>query len=257
VNLYALSNNATSVSYYATISSVDANGTTDKTLIVSGSTGSVNIPNAQGVYTQDLFVPTTTLVAGKRIIIDLFVNNASGNGRTVTFEFRSTTLSHVHTTIIGNVGTGPTGPTGPVASDALAWTAYTPTLDSSGTTDFGTGGSITGTYKAIGKTVFFNIRMVIGTSPSFGTGVFKISLPIEAINSNTVVASATYLDNSVAWYFGIANSEYSGSALTVTPLYTVNGTSGNPVIAAAVDATNPFTWDNTDTLTISGTYQSV
>jgi collagen type VII alpha len=114
VNLYALSNNATSVSYYVTISSVDADGTSNKTLIISGSAGPVVIPNAQGVYTQDLYVPATALAAGKRIIIDLFVNNASGNGRTVTFEFRDSTLSHVHTTIVGNVATGPTGPTLPV-----------------------------------------------------------------------------------------------------------------------------------------------
>ena len=140
----------------------------------------------------------------------------------------------------------------PSTANTLAWTAYTPTLDSSGTTNFGTGGSITGTYKAIGKTIFFNIRMVIGTSPSFGTGVFKISLPVAAINSNTVVASATYLDNGNGWYFGVANGEYSGSASTVTPLCTTATTA-----AAAVDATHPFTWGNLDTLTINGTYQSV
>jgi hypothetical protein len=116
VNLYARSNDATRESYYATISSVDADGTSDKTLIVSGSAVPATIPNAQGVYTQDLYVPTTALAAGKRIIIDLFVNNTSGSGRTVTLEFRSTSLSHVHTTIIGNVATGPTGPIGPTGN---------------------------------------------------------------------------------------------------------------------------------------------
>ena len=94
--------------------------------------------------------------------------------------------------------------------------------------------------------------MVIGTSPSFGTGVFKISLPVAAINSNTVVAAANYLDNGNGWYFGVANGEYSGSASTVTPLCTTATTA-----AAAVDATHPFTWGNLDTLTINGTYQSV
>ena len=255
INLYAATTEIT-MYYYVIISSVDADGTTGKTQLVSGSATPVII-GAQAVYTQDLYVPATTLVTGKRIIIDLYVNNTSGNNHVVTFEFRSTSLSHVHTTIIGNVGTGPTGPTGPVASDALAWTAYTPTFDSSGTTDFGTGGSITGTYKEIGKTVFFNIRMVIGTSPSFGTGVFKFGLPVTAVNSNTVVASATYLDNGVNWYFGVANTEYSGSASTVTALYTTGTVVTGATAAAAVDATRPFTWGDTDTLTISGTYQSV
>jgi hypothetical protein len=98
--------------YYVIISSVDADGTTGKTQLVSGAATPVII-GAQAVYTQDLYVPTTTLVTGKRIIIDLYVNNTSGNNHVVTFEFRSTSLSHVHTTIIGNVGTGPTGITGP------------------------------------------------------------------------------------------------------------------------------------------------
>ena len=99
--------------------------------------------------------------------------------------------------------------------------------------------------------------MVIGTSPSFGTGVFKFGLPVAAINSNTVVASTTYFDNNVNWYFGVANSEYSGSASTVTALYTTGTVVTGATAAAAVDATRPFTWGNTDTLTISGTYQSV
>ena len=99
--------------------------------------------------------------------------------------------------------------------------------------------------------------MVIGTSPSFGTGVFKFGLPVAAVNSNTVVASTTYLDNDVNWYFGVANSEYSGSASTVTALYTTGTVVTGATAAAAVDATRPFTWGATDTLTISGTYQSV
>jgi len=145
----------------------------------------------------------------------------------------------------------------PSTANTLAWTAYTPTFDSTpGATNFGTGGSITGTYKTIGKTVFFNIRMVIGTSPSFGTGVFRIGLPVTAINSNAVVADATYLDNGTNWYFGVANSEYSGSASTVTALYTTGTVLSGAAAAAAVDATRPFTWGATDTMTISGTYQS-
>ena len=111
MNVYALSNNSTSVSYYMGISSVDADGLSNKTTIAIGSVAtSTVIPNAQSVYQTDLYVPATSLAAGKRIIIDIYVNNASGNGRTVTFEFRSSSsLSHIHTTILGNAETGPTG----------------------------------------------------------------------------------------------------------------------------------------------------
>ena len=262
LNIYAAASNVSNAPiFYYSVFQVDADGLSNPILIANGSNDGVvisNLQSSQTLYDVALYVPEYTLTdSTKRIQIGLFVN-ANGGTRTAYFDFRSGAMSHLHTTIAIAIGsTGPTGPTGPVASDALAWTAYTPTFDSSGTTDFGTGGSITGTYKAIGKTVFFNIRMVIGTSPSFGTGVFKFGLPVAAVNSNTVVASSTYLDNQVNWYFGVANSEYSGSASTVTALYTTGTVVTGATAAAAVDATRPFTWGDTDTLTISGTYQSV
>jgi hypothetical protein len=253
-----LSNNATGVSYYANISSVDSNGTTNKTLIISGSTGAVNIPNAQGVYTQDLYVPTIELAAGKRIIIDLFVNNTSGNNHTVTFEFRGTRLSHVHTTIIGNIATGPTGstgPTGPFASDALAWTTYTPTWTAeTGTVSIGNG-ILTGSYKQIGKTVFFTARIKLGTTSSVsGSGGWRVGLPFESVTAPSIIANATYLDNGTAYYGGIANNEFSDSTTFVSPLCLVSPVTG---ALTPVTATTPFTWTTDDSLLITGTYQAV
>jgi hypothetical protein len=191
VNLYALSSNATSVSYYATISSVDADGTSNKTLIVSGSTVPVTIPNAQGVYTQDLYVPTTTLVAGKRIIIDLFVNNASGNGRTVTFEFRSTSLSHVHTTIIGNIATGPTGPA-PVIP-ALTTNGYnTATVSPTLTVD-------AFTLRMLDATKLVQIAAVTGTIDFYwsGTTVYwntPTAATYYSSGAGTQAVTTTYVD---------------------------------------------------------------
>ena len=119
-NLYALSNNATTVSYYTRISSVDADGVSNKTTLVTGSlAGAIVIENIQGIYESDLYLPATTLAAGKRIILDIFVNNASGNGRTVQLEFRNSTPSHIHTTILGNVPTGATGPTGSIGPQGI------------------------------------------------------------------------------------------------------------------------------------------
>jgi hypothetical protein len=210
VNMYALSNNATTVSYYATISSVDANGTSNKTLIVSGSTAPITIPIAQSVYTQDLFVPTTTLAAGKRIIIDLYVNNTSGNNRQVTFEFRGTSLSHVHTTIIGNVGTGPTGVTGPTGP-----TGPTGSTGSTGPTGPLPAGNYyfvqgqLGTDQTIGGGPDTVIQFTANTdsqgwSSGGGTSSFKITPTIEGyyqislnVRWNAVATAGQQLNNQI------------------------------------------------------------
>ena len=153
--------------------------------------------------------------------------------------------------------TGPigiTGPTGPLSSDANAWTSYTPvwTTDSSPQPAIGSG-TLTGKYKAIGKSVFFTIKLNYAADTSGGNGAWHFSLPINAVDSAAVVAPSTYLYNGHNWNFGVANTEYKGDVGTVTPLCL--SPTGNT--AGAVDATHPFTWVNTDTMVINGTYQSV
>jgi hypothetical protein len=196
VNLYALSDHGTRVSCYATISSVDADGTSNKTLIVSGSAGPINIPDVQGVYTQDLFVPTTTLAAGKRIIIDLYVNNSSGNN-SVIFEFRDSTLSHIHTTIIGNVATGPTGPIGPTGPAPVI-----PTLTTNGYNTATVSPTLTVDdfiLKMDDTTKYVQIATVTGTINFYwsGTTVYW-SNPTAAIvyssGSGTVAVTTTFVN---------------------------------------------------------------
>jgi hypothetical protein len=100
--------------FYFALSSVDADGTSNKTLIATGSqTSMVGFSATQTMNSDSLFIPATTLAdSTKRLILDIYTVHQGGN-RTASLEFRNTTLSHVHTSfeVIGN--TGPTGPTGP------------------------------------------------------------------------------------------------------------------------------------------------
>jgi hypothetical protein len=102
-------------SFYFNLSSVDADGTSNKTLISSGASDPIVLSTGQDMSAFSLFVPTTTLAnLTKRVIIDVYIVTGSGN-RDIQLEFRGITESHVHTTfsVIGN--TGPTGNTGAIS----------------------------------------------------------------------------------------------------------------------------------------------
>ena len=152
------------------------------------------------------------------------------------------------------MGTGPTGDTGPSASDALAWTSYTPTwTDATSITAVGDA-TLTGSYKAIGKTVFFQIRLQIGsTTDVTGSTAWRLSLPVTSVAAPSIIANATYLDNGTAYYTGVANNEYAGSTTYVSALCLVSPVTG---ALAPVNATQPFTWVAGDNLLITGTYQA-
>jgi hypothetical protein len=95
---------------------VDADGTSNKTLISSGSSAPIALATGQVMSAFALFIPPNVNLADltKRLIVDVYIVTGSGN-RNITLEFRGSTQSHVHTTfaVIGNTGpTGVTGPTG-------------------------------------------------------------------------------------------------------------------------------------------------
>jgi hypothetical protein len=145
--------------------------------------------------------------------------------------------------------------TSEVTYESSAWTAYTPTWAAdSGSVSIGNG-QLTGSYKQIGKTVFFLVRIVIGSTSSVaGSTGGRLGLPVTSVASPSIVANATYLDNGTSYYSGIANNEYNGSTTYVSPLCLLSPVTG---ALTQVNATTPFTWTTSDTLTISGTYQAV
>jgi hypothetical protein len=97
---------------------------------------------AQNIYTYQLYVPARTLAnLNSRIQIQVYANFTSGS-KTLTMEFRGNTISHVHTTLVANVGTtGPPGTNG--AGGATGYygnfyssTTYSLTSGAGGTVQF-------------------------------------------------------------------------------------------------------------------------
>ena len=171
----------------------------------------------------------------------------------------------------GNTGpTGPTGPTGqtgpagtatntgatgPSASDALAWTTYSPSWTAGVTNPVIGNGTITGRYKAIGKTVFVSVNISMGSTTTYGTGTWRISLPVDAYASYSASLPTLFYDSSTGggvFYQGTSSTEFNGNTSYVSAVWDKGTTYG-----AAVDFATPFSWGSSKKLIINGSYESV
>lgn len=139
--------------------------------------------------------------------------------------------------------------TGDLSAFGGAWTAYTPAWTSTSTLPALGNGTITGAYVRIGKTVHYRIRLVAGTTSTYGAGNYLFSLPVPALAAASATGSpagvAIIRDGSpVAVYHRLA---YFNDASTVL-LIAEAGT--------AVGPTSPITFASTDSITITGTYEA-
>jgi collagen type VII alpha len=112
LHLWAQASSATGVSFYFDVSYVDSDGSSNKTLIASGSSIPSAISNTDAIYSNSLYIPQTTLPdLTKRIQVDVYAI-FTGSGLSVQYEFGGSTISHIVTTLAANVATGPTGQQG-------------------------------------------------------------------------------------------------------------------------------------------------
>jgi hypothetical protein len=129
-----------------------------------------------------------------------------------------------------------------------AWQAYTPTWASSGTQPAIGNGVITGRYVQTGKIVRVSVRILMGSTTTYGTGTYSISLPVNAAQ---VAVGSSYLRDSSAGSTGhLVGNAVIDPALNVGVINLFN-------VNAQVAATSPFTWANTDHMSFSVVYESV
>ena len=145
------------------------------------------------------------------------------------------------------------GSTATISIESTAWTSYTPTI----TADAGgfalNNGTLTGRYKQVGKTVFFKLKFVFGSTTAAGTGHWNFSLPVTAYDSDFTF-SAAILDSGIAWYGGIGNGNYTGSTSSFAVI--IPGTSAATTTWATVGNGGPFSWGTADNITITGSYEA-
>lgn len=126
-----------------------------------------------------------------------------------------------------------------------AWPSYTPAWTSGGTAPVLGLGSIAGSYMQVGKTVTARGGLVMGSTTTFGTGSYRVSVPVAA-------SAASQSQNvGTLWLFqnGVQTRIGTCTFVNSTTLW---------LVTAAGDITNvsPHTWANGDQLRWQITYEA-
>jgi hypothetical protein len=131
-----------------------------------------------------------------------------------------------------------------------AWTAYTPQWTAASSNPAIGNGTIEGYYKVIGKTCFVRGNIAMGSTTTFGTGEWYVSMPFTASHADAILMTVTLLDNGSAWYNATMAGARAGFNHKAPIQYqNVAGTAGD------VNATGPFTWATSDRFIWNGSYE--
>ncbi|MCX4576520.1 hypothetical protein OHB41_25775 [Streptomyces sp. NBC_01571] len=130
-----------------------------------------------------------------------------------------------------------------------AWSTYTPVWGATGTAPAIGNGTINGRYMKVGRTVHFEATMFMGSTSTYGTGSWNITIPFpSATKSTTGNALLRFFDSSAgANYVGVGQV---GSNDTAARFFAQSGSTAN--IATGV----PFAWAASDEFRVTGTYEA-
>lgn len=125
-----------------------------------------------------------------------------------------------------------------------SWTAAT------GNPSLGNG-TWTGKYLQIGKLIIFSIEIVMGSTTTYGTGQWRLALPVTPRSANRITFTGDLLDTGTASFPLKASYVTSVTAMTLTTEPTTAGATDRSVTSAV-----PHTWGTGDALTLWGVYEA-
>lgn len=125
-----------------------------------------------------------------------------------------------------------------------AWTAYSTLWTATGVDPSIGNGTRAGRYRLLGKECLYTGRIIMGSTTTYGSGVWLISLPVPALSAVYYDGVASCSDSSTP-----ANRSPAAcvlSSTTTMSVYCVGG-SAQPAV--------PFTWASGDELRWTITYE--
>lgn len=135
-----------------------------------------------------------------------------------------------------------------------AWKAWTPIWTASGTTPSIGNGTLTGAYMQMGKTVFFRIKFVGGSSTNWGTGNYFITLPVagySGIGANDGFTLTGYAEDAGVAAYSVNAARMFDSSRFYVLISRPQDTVFNPWAA-----TGPFNWSTGDYWSATGFYEA-
>jgi hypothetical protein len=130
------------------------------------------------------------------------------------------------------------------------WVNFTPTWTGSTTNPVIGNGLSEGRYKQVGNTVHVWMMVTMGSTTTFGTGEYKISLPVTARAIASVVLNLVMYDNGTRHYNSLAHNDYTTGTSLDNASVTLFWDTG------VVTNTAPFTWADGDWFIVSGSYEA-
>jgi hypothetical protein len=137
-----------------------------------------------------------------------------------------------------------------------AWTDYSGsfTWAASGTQPAIGNGTISARYRRGGKLVYYNFRITMGSTTTYGTGSYTFSLPVNA--AARFFTGSAYLRDASATSNGHAPGICLIDGPTTPTVMTATSSTGTGT-GGVVGQTAPFTWANTDILQAEIVYETV
>ncbi|MGW2837300.1 hypothetical protein ACWCWD_06265 [Streptomyces sp. NPDC001493] len=136
------------------------------------------------------------------------------------------------------------------ASILDAWTAYTPTWTAATTNPVLGNGTIVGRYLKVGRTMQIHIELTMGSTTTYGSGAWTISLPVAAASGSGTRVGVAHALGSIRV---AGNTQVGATSTSITTFFPASTSVSN---LSNAGATNPFTWAATNTLRIDLTYET-
>jgi len=133
---------------------------------------------------------------------------------------------------------------------AAAWTTYTPVWTAVTTNPALGNGILTGQYLQVGKTVYYWLNLTCGSTTTFGSGIYSLTLPVACYAGATIFGYVRGFNSGVATFDGQAIRVTSTTVQIELP------TSAASNAMVRLSNTVPWTIKAADTFMISGTYQA-
>lgn len=132
---------------------------------------------------------------------------------------------------------------------APGWTSYTPSWTASSSNPAIGNGTISGRYRRAsgGDLVHFQLRILMGGTTTYGTGIWRLTYPSSPAPSATAL---TFMSPCGYAYDSSSGGTYSIVGKSESTYLIIGSGAGN-----VGTPTQPFTWASGDILTLEGFYE--
>lgn len=136
------------------------------------------------------------------------------------------------------------------------WIPYTPVWTSSGTAPAIGNSTVTGAYQQFGKTVLGRISIVFGSTATYGTGNYYLSLPVTARfgGLDGLLSTGYVYDASASTFYNIRCDNNDGTTKLTMRTMVADGTFTR---LGTVAQTAPMTFAQSDEIKLTFIYEAL